>query len=839
MKTRKGSIQTAYIPLKSVDESVLCLTDRQQPETISYRAILEVTGLNFALLTEQEQRQIFEEYQQLIASITFPIVTHIRIQPLDLAAYLAYLTVPDQAADQAEPWQNLAQSHAEFIQQLTLDRTLLERRFYVVIPADDSVSRERRVLQRKRQREQRQSMSLAQARQQLAMRCETISAGLENMGLHTRQIQGSEIIRLYDAVLGGAQRTKETGVTDAMIDAVNTPERSNLTLDDMVAPASIRVEPDYVCIDEQEFCAALALRGLPRSVAPGWLQRLILMDVVMDITLYQSPRTPQEAVRVLRRKEAQYKSASMYMQSSGRNPSPLLNLASQDISPLVESVATGDERLHDHAAHLLIRADSLELLDDRVHRVMDMLYTIAHYRPQKMLYEQERGLKIAIPGNMMSADSLLMESTSVATMIPFFSNLMYQPGETSLLEGITPQQEPVVINLWELENYNRFILASPGAGKSYKTKMDVERTYMMFMSKARRERKPPQDVFQIIVIDPEAEYVKLCRTFDGQWIRLSPGSGHHINPFDLPQRRMQRDAAAGLDKEDVLKNQIQRLHQFLDTMLAFHSPDNLDATLSVEEKALIDIALYETYRRVGITADRDTHRRQPPLLRDLYHVLESGDVGEDKTGLRQRLHRYVYGSLAGLFADYTNVELTNPIVVFDTKELETELQTVGLMMISNLIWNSSFASLIPRMLIIDELATLYQTRSGAKFAEDMFRRSRKQYLSITGITQNVDLFMESGIMSNCATHLLLKQSATKIDKVAELFKLSPKEAQLARSFKRGEALMLVDGKRMHVRFLASVAEDRLASTRPDELARWEQEEQAKQEEEQHAPQVIS
>lgn len=78
MKTRKGSIQTAYIPLKSVDESVLCLTDRQQPETISYRAILEVTGLNFALLTEQEQRQIFEEYQQLIASITFPIVTHIK-----------------------------------------------------------------------------------------------------------------------------------------------------------------------------------------------------------------------------------------------------------------------------------------------------------------------------------------------------------------------------------------------------------------------------------------------------------------------------------------------------------------------------------------------------------------------------------------------------------------------------------------------------------------------------------------------------------------------------------------------------------------------------------------
>ena len=80
-------------------------------------------------------------------------------------------------------------------------------------------------------------------------------------------------------------------------------------------------------------------------------------------------------------------------------------------------------------------------------------------------------------------------------------------------------------------------------------------------------------------------------------------------------------------------------------------------------------------------------------------------------------------------------------------------------------------------------------------------------------------------MGNCATHVLLGQNHTTIDLVAEMFKLSPREAHLLRSFKRGQALMLVDGKRMQVNFEASPLEYGLASTDPRELALWEQKRQ--------------
>jgi len=282
----------------------------------------------------------------------------------------------------------------------------------------------------------------------------------------------------------------------------------------------------------------------------------------------------------------------------------------------------------------------------------------------------------------------------------------------------------------------------------------------------------------------------------------------------------------------------------LDMMLSYRSPDNPNETLSIEEKSVLDIALYETYRKVGITSDRQTHNRQPPLLRDLYHTLMSGDCRPEECepeeaviaqasepdpvaqGLARRLRRYVYGSLSGLFSGPTNVELNNSFIVFDVKELDDELRPLALMMITNLTWNMTFASRIPRLLIIDELATLYRYRSGAKFAEEAFQRGRKQYLGIVGITQHPHLFKDSAIIANCATHILLGQDHTTIDLVSDMFKLSPREAQLLKNIKRGEGLMLVDGKRMHVKFQGSDLENSLAHTDPRELAELELEEEA-------------
>ena len=136
-------------------------------------------------------------------------------------------------------------------------------------------------------------------------------------------------------------------------------------------------------------------------------------------------------------------------------------------------------------------------------------------------------------------------------------------------------------------------------------------------------------------------------------------------------------------------------------------------TLKNDEKGLLDRVLYEAYRKVGITKDIKTHDRAAPLMRDVYEVLKSGACGQDTTGLTQRLQRFVDGSLAGLFSGPTNVSLDRVMVDFDIKDLETELRPIGLFLVSNFVWTQSFHFRIPRLLIVDEAATLMAYESGA------------------------------------------------------------------------------------------------------------------------------
>lgn len=820
---KRGSIQETFLPLREVSGPYLRF---EQAGRQQYRCLLEVTGMHFGLLTPEQQQELFEAYLQLVRSLSFPWQLLIRVQPLDLAAYLRYLPeARKEDTSHLAVGQLLASHHRLFLESLTQDKKLLERRFYVVLAADESERmgvkrlrlRSRSVIRRKRE-----ALNFTQAQQQLQLRSELVSTGLQQMGLHVREVRDMDLVHLYQSTFGSWARRMP--LTETALQATGVSGRGQ-SLEDMLAPEVIRVEKEHLCVDEQEYLCVLVVRGWPQTVVPGFLQPLVLLDEMMDIAFHQRPWSQPEALGFLRRKQAQYQSSMLYARQKGKQARPLMESAVKALDTLVEKVAGGEERLHEQACHLLVRASSREALEERVQRVEEVLYATCYHRPYRMLYEQERGFKACLPGNMQTRDATLLDSSAVAAMFPFFSNLIYRPSPTSILEGVTPNHEPVVLDRWELSNYNRFILAPSGSGKSYKSTLDILRLFMMYQAKAQREGIALQECFQVIVLDPDREYKRRCEELAGQWVQLAPGSEHHLNPFDLPQIQQTQRAGAFISKEDVLASHIQTLHLFLDAMLAHHSPDNPDAALSVEEKSLLDVALYETYRRVGISADRDTHHHRPPLLRDLYHVLESGDCGEDPTRLAQRLRRFVSGSLSGLFADYTNVQLSNPFIVFDVKELDGELRTLALMLVSNLVWSRSFASTIPRLFVIDELATLYRYRSGKRFAEELFRRARKQYLGVTGITQDPALFQDGSLLSNCDVHILMKQDHSTLNLVEQLYRLSPQEVALLRNLRQGEALMLVDGKRMHVRFLASALEHQLASTQPSELAEQEAQEQ--------------
>jgi hypothetical protein len=245
--------------------------------------------------------------------------------------------------------------------------------------------------------------------------------------------------------------------------------------------------------------------------------------------------------------------------------------------------------------------------------------------------------------------------------------------------------------------------------------------------------------------------------------------------------------------------------------------------LSKREKGLLDRTLYETYRRVGITGDPRTHQRHPPLLYQLYELLKSGLCGPDDTDLAGRLSRYVSGSLSSLFSDVTSVDLASHLIVWDIRDMRSELRPLAISLIADRVWTQAlYDSRRPRALYIDEAASLIEHPAGGHFLATLSRRARKRYLRLVTMTQNPEQFVQdpwgSVVASNAAIKVLKTQDATSAAAVAERFHLTRSEQQRLITFGRQQALVLAGGKRVTITIQASEREHALISTNPVELA---------------------
>jgi type IV secretory pathway VirB4 component len=387
-----------------------------------------------------------------------------------------------------------------------------------------------------------------------------------------------------------------------------------------------------------------------------------------------------------------------------------------------------------------------------------------------------------------------------------------------VLMGITETREPVMLNPWDrsLENPHLFIGGVTGSGKSYLGKLLVERD--LLLNGARGD--------QVFVIDPDLEYAGLAQALGGTVVRLAPGSDQRLNPFDvLPPSCDPGTYLREARKGDRLAEKISDLHAMLDILLAEYSASSLSGggMLSKREKGLLDRALYETYRRVGITSDLRTHHRQPPLLRDLYDLLRSGICGPDETDLAGRLSRYVSGSLSSLFADQTSVDLASHLIVWDIRDMRSELRPLAMYLIADRVWTQAlYDQQVPRSLYIDEAASLIEYPEGGHFLATLSRRARKRYLRIVTMTQNPEQFVQdpwgSVVAANAAIKVLKTQDATSAAAVAERFHLTRSEQQRLITFDRSEALVLAGEKRVIITIPASPREHALITTNPVELA---------------------
>ncbi len=442
--------------------------------------------------------------------------------------------------------------------------------------------------------------------------------------------------------------------------------------------------------------------------------------------------------------------------------------------------------------------DELEFVSHKVESLLGQ--QLIYSKPASS--QQEQGLNSTVP---QFTDQLQirrnMSTGAISTSFPFTSADLTQ--ENGILYGVNMHNSGLVIfDRFSLENGNSVVFAKSGAGKSFTVKLEALRSMMMGT--------------EILIIDPENEYEKMCDAVGGAYVRLSLSSSTRINPFDLPRATDSEEA------DNALRSNLITLHGLLRLMMGGAQAQMqgnqqvMAPALSPVEESDLDAALIETYGKAGITNDPLTHQGQPPTIADLYDtLLHMGGTGPQ---LAQRLRKYTSGTFAGIFSQQSNIDINNPMVVFNIRDLEDELRPVAMYIVLNYIWNKTKTDRKRRMLIIDEAWQLMKYEDSANFMFSLAKRARKYNLGITTITQDVEDFMGSrmgrAIVANASMQFLLKQSPTAVDVLANVFKLTSEEKKRLSQFPVGQGLFFAGQNHVHIQVVASPTETSLITTNP-------------------------
>ncbi len=621
-------------------------------------------------------------------------------------------------------------------------------------------------------------------------------------------IFGNKQPAMDPVALAEAQRMREQ-------QEVQTAFAKGITaLRDFIAPASIEFQSTHFQIGTR-YARTYYVYGYPRQIYTGWISSMVNIDEVIDLSFFVYPVESQVVLENLRKKVGQLEAGIQIDNEKGKVRDPGKQAAIQDAEELRDKLQVGEERFFRFGFYFTVYAHDMDELEFVSHKIESIL-------GQQLVYskaasaQQEQGLNSTMP---QFTDQLQirrnMNTGAISTSFPFTSADLSQDG--GILYGINMHNSGLVIfDRFSLENGNSVVFAKSGAGKSFTVKLEALRSMMMGI--------------EVFIIDPENEYQRMCDAVAGSYVRLSLNSTTRINPFDLPK------VVDTEESDNALRSNLVTLHGLLRLMMGGAQAQMANAggaaqpVLNPVEEADLDAALIETYAKAGITNDPLTHQSPPPTIADLYDVLlHSGSTGPQ---LAQRLRKYTSGTFAGIFSQQSNIDINNPLVVFNIRDLEDELRPVAMYIVLNFIWNKTKTDRKRRILIVDEAWQLMKYEDSANFLFSLAKRARKYNLGITTITQDVEDFMGSrmgrAIVANASMQILLKQSASAVDVLSDTFKLTSEEKKRLSQFPVGQGLFFAGQNHVHIQILASPTETGLITTDPAQVKQMENQAAAQQ-----------
>ena len=568
-----------------------------------------------------------------------------------------------------------------------------------------------------------------------------------------------------------------------------TEDSGLMSVKDFIAPSFLEIGPNNIKTGER-FTKSFFIFSYPQYLSSSWLFPVINLNISMDISFFIHPVDTGETLKKLRKKVTETQAELSERQEKGLIRDPALEIAYQDLEELRDRLMSASERMFKLGLYITVYGNTEKELQEIENILRSILEGKLIYIKPAIFQQKEAFISTCPYGHDLLQINNLMNTEPLSSIFPFVSSDL--SSNDGILYGVNLHNNSLILfDRFSLENPNSIIFGTSGSGKSYLVKLEALRYLMTGID--------------VIIIDPENEYKTLSEAVGGSFYDISLSSDSRINPFDIP--------TPGEDEkpEDVLRSNSINLIGLLRIMMG---------GLSHEEDAVMDQAINETYSAKDITptSDPNTWNEKVPTLSDLEQVLMNME-GTDS--LVRRLKKFTTGTYSNFFNQKSTVSMNNSLTVFGIKNLEEELRPMAMFMIMRYIWKTMTSSLKKRILIVDEAWWMMQNEDGASFLFGLVKRSRKYWMGVTTITQDVSDFMTSSygqpIINNSALKMLLKQSPAVIDNVQKVFSLTDEEKMLLIEGSVGEGIFFAGQKHVAMRVVASPAEDKIITTSPEEL----------------------
>ena len=740
---QKGLSTQKSVGFRSIAEDGTMLIDNNV-----YSRIIEFDDISYRLASDSEKNKILDNYLSFINTFdseTFVSLKFFNQKVNNLEIYENYLIEleKDNYNMYREELNNIIINRIK-----NSDKSTIKRKFIIYTIIENNPNN---IKNRLNQIEQ------------------TILNQFKQMKVSSYRLDRVDWINLINNILDQEEKEEEYIINSL---------KQGLQVKDFVAPDKIDYKTSTLTSINNTFYKTLYLDITATEITDELLSDILDFDknIILDITFRKIPL--QDAIKNARNIYLDVNTEIVKQQKNasrnGYSPdiiSPTLKDYEEEVNILLQDLQKNNENYFLITILLTLKGgteEAIKILEKDIQSKISK-----HMCQFKNIYNQNEKTLINI---LTGINKLKVErgvtSKNLATLIPFVSQELILNTDSTLNYGINSLSKNIIMaDRKELKNPAGLILGTPGSGKSFIAKIELISAFLSSND-------------DILVIDPEAEYIDLANELDGEVIEISPESKTFVNPFDITFE-------AEEDISGIRKNKSLFIISLIEILVGGITG------LTGSQISIIDRCVNKIYDDFF----ENPSKNNMPTFLDFYNELLriSTDKKDTASELAELLEIYVKGSMS-IFNNRTNVDIKNRLTVFDISKLNGVLEEVGMFILQDYIWNKTYNNYLINIwtrVYIDEFHRILRKQKSAEYMRDMFKTFRKRGGILTGITQNVSDFLETlvseAILKNSSFAILLNQNQSDAKIISKFLDINDEKLFYLDNVPAGEGLISFEG----------------------------------------------